>query len=73
MAAEQLRATLQSEWQQLKAIRKRCCTSVSEVILTLTSCRKSHSCIRVNIVPDSCFVADCAAICVCSCEADKLI
>ncbi|KAL3139841.1 hypothetical protein ABBQ38_004139 [Trebouxia sp. C0009 RCD-2024] len=30
MAAEQLRATLQSEWQQLKAIRKRCCTSVSE-------------------------------------------
>ena len=31
MAAEQLRTTLQAEWQQLKAIRRRCCGSLSEV------------------------------------------
>ena len=31
VAAEQLRATLQAEWQQLKAIRRRCCSSLSEV------------------------------------------
>ena len=31
MAAEQLRTTLQQEWQQLKAIRQRCCTPAPQV------------------------------------------
>lgn len=52
MAAERLRATLQSEWQQLKAIRQRCCSTVPKVSFTSIICtqRDGSTTLSVTIV-----------------------
>ena len=46
VAAERLRATLQAEWQQLKAIRKRFCGSLPQVTYL-----KLHYCCRAFLTP----------------------
>ena len=50
-AAERLRATLQAEWQQLKSIRKRCCSCVPQVPCYTGALPFDHDCRVLCFLP----------------------